>query len=777
MTLVFSGLGSLVQSQFGVNEIASTIAVGKQIGSLFTRQSDALIFEAFTEQYGVRFTTLPPWLEGVKFVRSGTILGDRQRQISCQNTFPGVEMSSVEGAATFLLLVTRYVESSRDLVKYVEDLILGKYKIVSGGDLEHPSDEDTRPPAIPYASRKLIHSFVSSVIDSDALSPQRELCLQYMSELAHVVGSSVAFQQSANRSSRGQYERLLRQLLGQQTTIEGQSKTVFNTLSTGAAMIGLAALANGADVRVVCQTSTGTAEVPQRRSSRHESSVFTLILWLREPPSAIAEDMGFLGGMDDMQDKGDEADMVTVYGGAVEISRYVASQTGADMAHDLLLAVWELRIEAGEAASWEMCRPNQPSFRLTDEALACAVPAQIAKCADAIYSLGDRRRKLVRKAASILHEVLDYTSYERLGKTWFKIAVQQVYISYAVGCLRYCWTSNCSLDSDGTPNVLTLGSKSIIAFALDMVDPGVTLQDFLWLIASVWGGSNPRYHNYAMVHDRVVGITAPHLTILANVLQNPKDLAEYGLSKGFISIHAGSIPMLPRDSLTGMVVAADPSEPVETHIIFSRGSRAQPDETDAGVLFYTEPYHGPDGTLCALLCAWQYGEVLLELDPVKVFDNLLLKRGLRGRRTDKKAKNGKLPGFLPLRRSELGILKYFLLQSQVGIIRAEGRPDWQVVAAGAAEGGNVIMACEDESLEDIIEESVDLLAGFSSHLIIVCKHGFLPKGYLDLLEPLASIVATQGDRTGHFIDYKLRKGTARDEDPEQADSRWTIERR
>jgi hypothetical protein len=60
MTLVFSGLGHVLSSQFGVNEVASAIAVGKVVGTLFTRQSDAAVFKPLAEQYGIRLRKITP---------------------------------------------------------------------------------------------------------------------------------------------------------------------------------------------------------------------------------------------------------------------------------------------------------------------------------------------------------------------------------------------------------------------------------------------------------------------------------------------------------------------------------------------------------------------------------------------------------------------------------------------------------------------------------------------------------------------------------------------
>lgn len=51
MTLVFAGLGDLIQTQFGVNEIAYAVTIGKFVSSVFSRKADAGIFGPLTKHY------------------------------------------------------------------------------------------------------------------------------------------------------------------------------------------------------------------------------------------------------------------------------------------------------------------------------------------------------------------------------------------------------------------------------------------------------------------------------------------------------------------------------------------------------------------------------------------------------------------------------------------------------------------------------------------------------------------------------------------------------
>ncbi|KAJ4250247.1 hypothetical protein NW762_012062 [Fusarium torreyae] len=790
MTLVLSHLGLLGPGGFTLNETASALAVGKLVGSIVSRHTDATLFDAFIRQYGVRFTALPPWLEDVQFDRSGVILGSQMREILCQDTMSDVKLRSVEGVATFIVLVARYVEPRQQLAKHVEDLIRGKYFIVSGGDLEAREKGEPEPVAIPYSSRTLLQSFVNAVIDADARSPQHDRCRQLLGELTHVVGSAV-FQAQTSKHARSQCQNFLRQFLGRRTFLPNKPDNVFNTFSVGAAMIALAAMANGADVRVICQSASGTVEIPQGGRNFYSASVFTVVLWLREPPKMLASELSMVGeGYDGTQDDS-EPNALPIYGGAAEISRAVVSQTGCGLPDDLALEIWERGVWEGALASWEV--GSQTAFRLTDQALNCAVPDHVAHLVNGLYEEEKQQRRFARKAAAILHDVTRYSEYKSFGDAWFRKAISYVMISYSVGCLRsvvsvggellsqYCWTSDCELDAEGFASRLTSEKVGALQFILMIATTGATIQDFLWRIACVWGGSTSEYHNHVEIHDRVFEIASPHLTILSDVLRDPKKLACDGISKGLVSVHAGSIPVLPRDPLSGLVIAADCSASIEVRSVFSKGLKLLPRDAMTDVLFSMEPYTGQEGVLRAVICAWQHGEILLELDPMRVHDNLLERRSLVSY-CDMRSGRNSYPNhcFAPLHRAEVPVLQSFFMGKVVGegqfdsrltaILRAEGRPDWQVVTAGAVQGGEMIMACAEESLEEVLAR--DPSKDFTGVLIVACRDGVLPQAYIDLLDAQRVLSSKQSDAEFHCIEFDANKLAA--SDAEQSNSAWNI---
>ncbi|UZP37091.1 hypothetical protein NXS19_004907 [Fusarium pseudograminearum] len=787
MSLVLSRLGLLVSGGFTVNETASALTVGKIVGSVVSRHTDAGLFDAFIQQYGVRFTKLAPWLEDVQFDRSGTILGGQLREIPCQNTIFDVKLRTVEGVATFIVLVARYVESRQQLAKYVEDMIRGKYYIVSGGDLETREKDDLERVSMPYSSRILLQSFVNAVIDADARSPQHDRCRQLLGELTHVVGSAM-FQKQTSKHARGQCQRFLQQFLGQRTSISGKPDNIFNTLSAAVAMIALAAMANGAHVRVVCQTSSGSVEIPQGGRTFYNPSIFTVVLWLTEPPMIVSSEMNMVGEEYDLADDDEsEPGALPIYGGAAEISRAIASQTGCGLPDDMAMEIWERGVQEGALASWEMGDVSGMRFRLTDEALRCEIPDSLGHLADKLYGERDQRCKIVRKAAAILHDIANYSEYEGFGDSWFNLTLSYVMIAYSVGCLRsvvsvggnllsqYCWTSDCELNKDGLRSRLTSEKADALRFVFMIGTNGASIQDFLWRIASVWGGSTTEYHNHVEIHDRVFGIASPHLTFLSDVLRDPKALAQNGLSKGFISVHSGSIPTLPRDPLSGLVIAADASALLEGRFLFDEGPRPLYKETTAGVLFSLEPYTGKDGALCAAICTWQYGEVLLELDPMRVHDNLLAQRSLSSYQRVQGATYGN-PNhcFVPLEWGEIPVLQRVFMGASWGrsginspltaVLRAEGRLDWQVVVSGIMEGGEMIMACEGESLEEVLTR--DPWRDFSGVLIVACRDNVLSQGYIDLIDTQKDLASKQSEAEFHCIEFNVNAGPS--------NSTWSI---
>ncbi|KAL9120007.1 MAG: hypothetical protein Q9187_003437 [Circinaria calcarea] len=246
MAWLFSGLDGLVQGQFDTNEIASSHLVGKVVGSLFTRQTEAAIFEALGRRYGIHVEALPSWLRDVSFERSGTVSRDNMRKIHAENTLIDISMDTVEGLATFLVLILRYVEPPRNILGYIEDLLQGHLYIISGKSLGANKSKIPRGVVLPSV-RNVLRSFVNSILDADVDSPQHTCCLKMISHLWKVDENSKSLD-ALTRHPLGCSRQLLSRLLGNGGC--GKTGGMFHTFSIGSAMIVLAALANVADVWV-----------------------------------------------------------------------------------------------------------------------------------------------------------------------------------------------------------------------------------------------------------------------------------------------------------------------------------------------------------------------------------------------------------------------------------------------------------------------------------------------------------------------------------------------
>ena len=702
MTLVYSGLGHLIQSQFGINEITSALAVGKVVGSLFTRKTDAAIFEPLCLQYGIRVKALPLWLRGVSFDRSGTILGENQRKIPAKNTMKDTSIDTIEGLATFLVLILRYVESPENIIDYLESLLKGKFNAIFGGDLS--STFGRKPQStLPFSLRNVLRSFISSVLDADADSPQHTQSLRFMNFLSKVVGSS-RFLNSSTRYSQYYHYMLLGELLG----IEKNGHCIWHTFSAGSAMIALAALANGAEVQVECFTDDGgRVIVPPETFRNTNRASFKVVLWLTEPPFEIAHGPGMgvgVGGEPPDSHRKNISKKLPVYGGVAEISCILARQLGCSNTPEEVLALWTRGTEVGQTASWA-CKPVEPNqslhFYLTDTFLETQIAAQIAPLADSFYSASrtDRRHSLARKAACIFHEIYRYGDYSNLDNVYFKSSMELIFVSMAVGCLRsltrgplnrissFSWTLDCEND-DGDDGIRSLCQR--------LVTTGVPLSEFLWTAACIWGGSSSSTHNQIRVHERVMGIICPQLTILFNVLHNPKEIADFGVAKGLMSLYEGSVPMLPRDPDTGYILAGNANIGSPPQRI-NRSRARMPGEPKADLLLSLEPYL-QGGSLCALICGWHGGEVALQLDPLNVLHNLLLPNTV----LDQDILNFDTSRLIKISGLDLlSIGSFSVEQSDVGILYTQGKAEWKVAAAGSIQPGFAIMVKKELGIDEL----------------------------------------------------------------------------
>ena len=138
------------------------------------------------------------------------------RKIRVENTLSDASIETIEGLATYLVFILRYVESPPTSVGHIEQLLKGHLSIVSGGRLENR--RSNKPGSILHPSvRTVLRTFVNSIPDADADSPQRSHCLEMMSHLVKVVGSG-KFPDSLTGHSHRCSHQLLSGLLGSEDT-------------------------------------------------------------------------------------------------------------------------------------------------------------------------------------------------------------------------------------------------------------------------------------------------------------------------------------------------------------------------------------------------------------------------------------------------------------------------------------------------------------------------------------------------------------------------------
>jgi len=747
MTLVLSTLGQLIQTQLGVNELASAVVVGKAVGSLITRKSDASIFLPLQQKYGLFVRNIPKYLQSITFDRSGTILGDRQRRIPVQNTLEGVNLDTVEGIATFMVLILRHVESPTDIVEYLEDLLKGEFQLVGRAT----SDESSNA-SLPYSLRQILQAFVSAVIDADADSPQTNRLRQLTAQLVFAVGNA-KFLQSVTEPSQHEQERFLSHLLAPDPSHEQEIKS-FHTLSAGAAMIALAAVANGASIRILCMThDKGTVVLSESDSKSHRGVARTLevILWLVQPPPDIAEQLRAISHREDFQPRTTFSGMLPILGGAAEVSSIVAQQIGCKCSHEEILEFWVKGLRAGGLCTWNS-RVEFRESRLTllcfleERSLSteCELPPGLLRLASRQFEAprNDIRHKLAEKAASILHATLQYSIYDGVGTERLDQALNFIIVAFFVGCVgrlasntperlrAYAWTANI---------------QGFRGHAEALVSQGLEINTVVLAAARIWGGLTPSFSPEILPGKTLMGIACPQTTILLNILSRPEEIALYGLEKGFFTLNQGSIPLIPRDQYSGLVFGGTRRvrQPLQNLDAACQIPAEEP--VEQRLIFTLEPATGENGILAVLLCAWQHGNVVLELNP---YETLC---GLAGRRSiSRLIPTPELVSIYPkgtqFNLSHMGdreLLSFgggFKVYNGIMLIRAGLRVDLQIAAAGNHEGPHTLMiVTEDDAayirnaqqLQDSVPKILTMCPGddvvdFKDGMVIVFCRNDLP---------------------------------------------------
>ncbi|MCJ1457227.1 hypothetical protein MMC28_007594 [Mycoblastus sanguinarius] len=727
MTLTFSGFGHLIQHSFGANEISSMLTIGKAIGSVVTRQSDASIFGPLAVEYGIRVTQIPSWLSKVQFDRKGTILGDRQRQVPVPNTLANVDIFSIEGVATFLILILRYVESPTDIIEDVEDLLRGDYDIISGGTLQLRNAPvvagEAQKKSLPFSLRGALRSFINGVIDADAVSPQRHKCMVLMGQLMNLLSSNSSLVSSL-KYVKMEHQKLLELLLSSPPPDGQVREKCFNTLSAGTAMIGLAAAANGANVIVECVRESGTTQldVPSRLSTYSQDPLIVR-LWLMQPPTTLIHEIrsdfkDFLTNAEDDPN----LHSLPVYGGMLEIATHVSTQLGCDLSPEEALALWHGGLSVGREALWtakSTTANKHVSFAFANEFLESELVASIGPLADGYYRVprGDRRHQLARKAACVLHQIFNYSDYRSFGELRFKTSLDLIIIALFVGSLE-------SLISNRGKRLLSyawmIDCKQTLGVAERCACNGLSHRQLVIQAARVWGGVT---HVEPLDLDQpgssaandvdVVGMVCPQIIFLCNIVLDPKEMARIGIAKGFMSWFEGSSPILPREQDSGFILAGKPpysrpylcigaDKPLPPELV---GDDDNEEAFDA-LLFSAEPSKSSRGVLTIVLCVWHLGDLMMVLDPFVVLTNLLACRSICPPEKQYRSPGQRLPNTTTnaihltpdfLQWLECG----FTVTSGFCIIDVGGKLDWQIVAAGVSASSRVMLISDSSEVASI----------------------------------------------------------------------------
>ena len=745
MTLVFNNLSGLISGSFGLNEIASGITIGKAVGSIFSRSQDSFILKPVAERYGLFIKEPPSWLHGVCFGRDAVILGKDFRTIHAKDVMADISLRSIEGIATFVVLILRDVEPIGEIVGYLERMLRGHYWVVGSPG----SDKDTRR-EFDFSIRNLLWSFVSSIIDSDRASPQHAENRAWMYRLTQLVGGN-KFTKSSTIYSRKRHERFLRRLLGAENQGDATSAEPIDTFSAGVAMIALAARSNGANVRVDCMLPSNHREAVPPGETSLGRNVLVVRLWLTHPPTNIASQMDVptIGTMPPdatLTETGTR--MLAVLGGDREISLAVASQLGCDCTPEEILAMWVKGIEKGAKAKWQATAQSgiEPVLKVSDTFWETQTVAQIATLADSFYAgPTDKRRMVPRTAANIFHQVFDYSDYRFIDESRFRSSMNLIFVSLTLGCLKalakssgrrssvYAWTFDCAGDD----------ATTLTQFCRTATQDGVTPSKLLWMAARIWGGSDDAHHGYTKLHERVLGIACPQLTIVSTVLSNPTELASFGLDYGLLSLQEGSIPMLPRDPRTGYIIAgSSPASREPRKKLTSNFVRSPPGVQPPNIIHSLEPYP-QQGSLSIILCVWHQGDVALELDLAIILINLTYHQkvfdGLGKRDPTKRAEQ-----FQHISCQDLFTLGDFEVPLYHGILWTGSHTDWIITAMGCIRPGDVtIMKNED----DVIKLYEDQWRLSSRTVVVLCSERPMPSLATRYLPPAQISPSSNGQIT------------------------------
>ncbi len=735
MTLVLGIPNGLQQLQLGFNELASALVIGKIVGTAFTRHRDAEVFNILENMYEVRLRAIPDWMRNFQFSRAGVIHGQGMRRLNCTRLMDNIDVESLQGFASIIVLCCRYVMPTTVIVGVLEDFIGFGHEAIYPGKL---GDHGTR---LSMPLKALLANFVRATIDSDANSQQAADVVKWMADLANEVGVSTRLRFASGRAH--EHNRLLiAKIMGDLKPTEGAEdglprepfQRVEHTLSMATASIALAAAANGADVSVQCITPNGIRTIPQRSNS----SQFVLRLWLRQPPLEISNFLSYADakkrGEDDGSGAQDGIYATIIFGGNMEIALNVGQAIGygiqdpsgldnARIKHRLY-ELWMKGVGKGNCLTWEVEESSlnlhreseplsPPRIRLIDHENARSIPPEVDSLIDVLHYLDEKLDPLARAIAIIIHEVYNYREYSKEQLGLIAKAMELVSIAISVGLLQ---ASTFAPAKDINSYALQQGAirrnGALKEFLPVACTEGFSHQTLLWAAATLWGGASAESQGGVVVGNRVMGIVAPHCTIVLEILRDPISFARSRMSGSMLVLLRGSMPLLPRSARSGFVLAADvahlPREPFDCSLKAKAVDLSNLPRSLAGVgalnpeneLVITIEPNLESGS-SAMFCGWFAGDLNFELDPLVTLNNLIRRRP--SNKLTFTAHPGDCAVMTPF---DLMDITQFQLANGRAIFNTHRDPAWLLVAAGCAKDGfAVVLQGSIDDARRVISES------------------------------------------------------------------------
>lgn len=724
MTLQLTAAGQLQQLQLGLPEIASALVIGKYIGSIFTQQNDANIFSILEKDFEVRVLSVPSWLEDVKFPRTTRLHGQNMRLLKGPMAFENVRIRSLEGLATFVVLCCRYTESVKTMVQILTELILGKVT-----PLVHPGQFQDSV-ALPHMVRPLVSTFVRATIDSDADSAPSLRAKEWMAMLGIEIGMAFG-RPRPSKLARQKSIDIIGELLGgscwsrvsssKQEQDIGETR-MFDTMYLGAATIALAASANGADVRLECLSRESKRDLP-----RPFTCQFVARLWLCQPPPHVTSLLR--GSVEtkpkDVQDpryaRIDEetSESNIIFGGELEIALNIAQGIGYEQKArqaDRLMRLWGAGLQEGLALRWatkpfETNQGDQQStpylyFRIHDMRSPMPVKSQVAQLALRIKAWDKRLEPIARRIAQIIDDEYLYADYNEChDEEDIRKATQFIIQAITIGSIhtlvdktegshpRYALNLDAIFPAEHRHPNSVYGRDpkgELVNFLARAMNEGCPHKDIIWAAALLWGGASSESQGNSSVTDRVLGVVAPQCTVVLELIREPLRFAQQGFQGSFLSIHRGSVPVLPRDPNTGYVHGSHLAARIRPVGLDCKAKDTCPPKKSPNELIITFEPDILSTSMASQFCGWYGGELVFELDPIEVMNNILMRRDNRGESTSLHEHNVEAKLFETVRYldfTELMKLGRYYAENGIVVFETHSDPAWLIAGAGCVTRG------------------------------------------------------------------------------------------